>query len=395
MIAESILIVWTATGLGWWLVALYLARNRRDKGVVPDEPLDERRITVFKPLARLGHGELGRLRAGLESFVATLDRNSEMIVGCHQADEAVVRPFVEELRSRHPSADLKLVVHADPNHLPNPKVAWIRILSTHATGELWLWSDADMEAPRHALRSLRADLARTGAAFVTSPYVVQRAEGSAELLDALFVNVEFYPGAVLLGRLDLIRFGFGSGMLFEAEHFARVVDWETLGGCLAEDYHLGRMLAPASLGSTRFVTSSASETWRGALLHYLRWQKTIRWCRPGPYAAQLVVLPILGWLVYVLLGPTRPFGWLGLLAVLLADGIAAVSICRAVGCWIPWSRTAALPLWSLARGLSWVACWLPWPIVWRGRKWWSPFKLTGSSERDRKVLDTEGQVSLE
>lgn len=395
MFVEAIVVVWTLLGLGWWVASFVLVRTA-GPGLPPGaaEPLDPRRITVFKPLPRLSDGELERLLPGLESFVTALDADSEMIVGCHHEDESRVRPLVESMRRRRPSADLKLVVETDPNGYANPKVSWIRILSEHATGELWLWSDADIEIPPHALRSLRADLVRTRAGLLTSPYVVKRTERVAEMLDALFVNLEFYPGALLLGRLDLVRFGFGSGMLFEAADFRRRIDWEFLGSCLAEDFHLGRRLAPARLGSTRFVTTSSSTGWRAALIHYLRWQKTIRWCRPGSYAAQLAVLPILGWQALVVTGPTRPFGWLGLLTVLLADALAAVAVCRAVGCTLSTSRVVAIPVWSLVRGLSWIVCWLPWPIVWRGSRWLSPFKQAFRPGRDGS-LDRPGPVRLD
>jgi ceramide glucosyltransferase len=248
----------------------------------------------------------------------------------------------------------------------------MRILAAHATGDLWLWSDADIRVPANAIRSLRVDLAATGAGMLTAPYVVRHDNRPREMLDALFVNVEFYPGVVLLGRMDLIRFGFGSGMLFEAEAFRRKVDWSFLGECLAEDYHLGRLLAPSGLGTARFETSSSPRDWRGAILHYLRWQKTIRWCRPGSYLAQLIVLPVLGWMAMVLVAPTHPAAWGGLLGIVALDGVTALAIFRSLGYPIRGSALSVLPVWSLLRGLTWLACWLPWPIVWRGHLWWTP-----------------------
>jgi ceramide glucosyltransferase len=383
--------IWTSLGLAWWILSLLLVAFSKSRRPCTQPP-DTRRITIFKPLAPLVAEEFERLRACLESFAAVLDDNSELVIGCHQRDESRLQPFVKGMRGRYPDAEIKLVVHSDPNGYPNPKVAWMHILATRATGELWLWSDADMEAPPGAIRSLRTEFANAGASLLTFPYIVRSARKPAELLDALFVNLEFYPGAVLLGRLDLIRFGFGSGMLFEAERFRSRVDWDFLGGCLAEDFHLGRILEPARLGSTRFVTSPVTENWRGAILHYLRWQKTIRWCRPGSYAAQLIVLPVVGWLTWLILNPTSMVAWLGLLGIVALDSIAALAICRVLGCRIGLRRFYAVPLWSLTRGLSWVACWLPWPIVWRGRKWWSPLQRTAARA---KVLEPESQVGVD
>jgi ceramide glucosyltransferase len=172
--------------------------------------------------------------------------------------------------------------------------------------------------------------------------------------------------------MDAVSFGLGSGMLFEADEFKRRVDWDLIGTSLAEDFHMGKALQPVRLGSVELETVPSSSSWRNSLLHYLRWEKTIRWCRPGAFAAQLVVLPLLGWLAAVAMDPSRPFAWLGLATVLAVEAVAAVTICGLIGCRVRWGSLYAVPLWSLVRALSWVACWFPWPIVWRGRKWWSP-----------------------
>jgi ceramide glucosyltransferase len=300
-----------------------------------------------------------------------MDDMSELLLGCHEQDRQRLQMFMCELRHRYPKAALKVVVHPGPNSCANPKIAWMRILAPSATGELWLWSDADIQAPPGTIQSLRADLGVAVGGMVTSPYVIKGGRKAAELLDMLFVNVEFYPGVVLMSRLNMLSFGFGSAMLFEANVFHRRVDWDCLGRCLADDYELGRQLAPVRLGSMRLTTLPAADQWSGAIRHYLRWQKTIRWCRPGAYAAQLVVLPILGWLAWIASNPSALTGWIGLAGVMAMDTIAALTVSKALRSPIGRGGFLAIPLWSLGRGLSWIACWLPLPIVWRERKWWS------------------------
>ncbi len=255
-----------------------------------------------------------------------------------------------------------------------------------------MWSDADIQIPHDAIRSLRADLAASGAATLTSPYVMSHDNEPKQMLDALFVNVEFYPGVVLLGRLNLIRFGFGSGMLFEADAFRRTVNWDFLGSCLAEDFHLARLLSPARLGSKRFVATSCPRDWGGALLHYLRWQKTIRWCRPGSFLAQLIILPILGWLVWAATHPGQPLAWLALVGLIAVDSVTALAIFRTLGYPIRGRARLMLPLWSVLRGVTWLACWLPWPIVWRGDLWWTPQR---PFPRRSEVLESDSRASSE
>lgn len=387
MIWQGLLVIWTVSALIWWLMAMGLVARARRQPENPKPRSDSRSLTVFKALAGpLTASEFLHLSRCIETFVADLDAHSELIIGCHEIDQAHWQEFMASMHQVYPNAHLKLVPDPDPQrYAANPKISWMRTLAPHATGALWYWSDADIEAPPGTLQSLRADFASSNLQLITSPYTMQNVPSAAALLDALFVNLEFYPGVVLLDKLNAIKFGFGSGMLFKAETFRQRVDWDFLGSCLADDYHLGQLLQPVKLGSMRLTTTPAAQTWRGALLHYLRWQKTIRWNRPGGFAAQLLVLPVVGWLVAVFLMPTEAFIWWGLTMALLLDVVAAIVICRLLSCRIGIMRMPIIPLWSVIRGVTWLACWLPWPIVWRSRKWWSAYQTL--STRDMSVAN--------
>jgi hypothetical protein len=367
-----VLAVWTCLCLVWWSIALVLVAARRAPQPAPESHIDRRRLSVFKPVAApRTPRERERLRRCLGSFAADLDANSELLIGITDRDWPLVADIVDDLRNDYPAAELKLIVHSLADEYANRKVALNKAIARQASGALWFWSDADIEAPPGTLSSLRRDLAAGGADFVASPYVVREASSPAETLDKLFVNLEFHPGVLLLGRLNQIRFGFGSGMLFEAARFHQRVDWDFLGGSLADDYHLGRLLGTGRLGATRVATLPGARDWRTALLHYLRWHKTIRWCRPASYAAQLLVLPVVGWLLAVVATPTLAAPWLGLAAAVSLDVAFAYAICAVLDARLPLRHLPAATAWSVARAAVWLACWLPWPIYWRGRKWWT------------------------
>jgi ceramide glucosyltransferase len=367
-----LLTVWTVIAAVWWVIAISMVALgvRRES---TSWPMDGRRLTIFKSLpSPIPPAESATIETCLESFVAELDASSELLIGCHRRDESVWRAFLDRMTDQYPDADIRLIVHDDPNHYPHAKVSWMKILAEFATGELWLWSDADMVAPRGTLDSLRRGIAEEGVKMVTSPYVVRAGDSGPEVLDTLFVNAEFYPGAVLMSRMGAVRFAFGSGMLFEAESFKQRIDWNFIGNALAEDYHMGQALQPVRLSSQVLETIPSSGSWRDSILHYLRWQKTIRWVRPGSFAAQLIIIPIIGWLMALILDPLNLAGWLGLAAVVAMEAVAVTVICRFIGTRIGLRRIYALPVWSFVRASAWLACWLPWPIVWRGKRWWKP-----------------------
>ena len=383
MTLQGLLLVWTSIALIWWIIAVSLVASRRRQPEYHKPQSKPLSVTIFKALAGpLTEAEFTHLSRCIETFVAELDEHSELIIGCHEDDQQRWQEFIENMRARFSKARLKLVADPDPGRCAaNPKISWMQILAPHATGKLWFWSDSDIKAPPDTLQSLRSDFSSGDVQMLTSPYSIESVNSAPALLDALFVNLEFYPGVILLGKLNAIEFGFGAGMLFKAETFRQRVDWDFLGSCLADDYHLGRLLQPAKLGSMRLATTPAAQTWRGALLHYLRWEKTIRWSRPGGFGAQLLVLPVLGWLVALFLMPTVPFFWWGLLATLAIDIIAALLICHLLKCRIGVLRLPVIPAWSVIRCLTWLACWFPWPIVWRGRKWLFAFQTLSTPQK--------------
>ena len=380
---------WSVAGLAWWLTAWRLAAASRDgrrAHPVATASSDSASaqppfLTVFKPLPPLGAKGLGIEAGALASFISQLDEQSELLLGVHEADRPAVDPFIEAMRLAHPGARLRIVIRpaqgGDGAGTANPKIAWQRILAPEAQGDLWLWSDADIVAPPDFLRRARIELdqaRREGIRMVTFPYVVRSVPSAPALFDALFVNVEFHPGVLLLRELGRggVDFGLGAGMLFRREDFYREADWDRLEGSLADDFVLGQMLRPVRIGRATLVSSPEAAGWAEAWRHYLRWQKTVCWCRPGGFAAQILILPVLGWLAAVVLQPGNIFAWAGLLCMIQAEVFFAESLCREAGCRL---RLRDLPLveaWSLLRVGVWISCWLPWPVTWRQRRWWSP-----------------------
>ncbi len=379
MFPELALLAWSALALVWWVISWRLvpaeeAAPPGNEELEPDNDPGRRPLTIFKPLPPLAKGAFDP--AGLESFLLQLDAQTEVLLGLHEQDLATFEPWLTRMRQRFPEARLRVVWRTASGDVRNPKVAWLKILAPHATGELWLWSDADIAVPPDFLQTAREEYARGGAKMVTWSYIVGEIETAPALLDALYVNVEFFPGVLLLRQRGPVDFGLGAAMLFSRADFHRHVGWNILGAALADDFVLGQNLKPVRIGRDVLTTHADVTTWSAALLHYLRWSKTVRWNRPGGTLARIVVLPVLGWMALVLLRPDWPGGWLGLAGMIACDTLAAALICRRVGCRLRLRDWAVLPVWSVGRALLWLLCWLPWPVWWRGEVWHGPFDKT-------------------
>ena len=364
LVIELVLLVWTAVGLGWWMLSCWLVNaSTRQPQHKPAGPLPT--LTVFKSLPPTA-AEKDRLRlaAAIESFLVQLEADSQMIIGIEESELPVWKPILDRWSEQVQDGRLFIRTLSPPPPSTNPKIAKLEVLAPHATGECWLWSDADVFAPAGLLRYLRQELADSTAGAVTTAYVVRSPERLPGMLDALFVNLEFLPGALLLGRRGSLDFAFGAATLFRAADFRARVSWSDLRSVLADDYELGQRLGRVRMSSSRVETLALSTRWRQALSHYYRWQKTIRWCRPGSYLALLTVLPFLGWLVAVLVWPSAMALWAGLGSVWLLEAVAAGVMFRKLDCRLPANSWLLFAAWPPLRALTWLAVWLPLSVGW-------------------------------
>ncbi len=302
-----------------------------------------------------------------------MDENSEMLVGIEEGEQALWEPVLHDLSQQYPHARLHIIPHHfNPAHRhANPKVAWQEILAAHASGELWLWSDADIIVPPDYLNSIRYEFETGGFQILSNPYVVRRIEKAHGLCDAFFVNLEFFPGVCLFYGSPNVRFALGAGMLFRKSDFIKNVDWEKTGNSLTDDYILGNSLQPSGLSRMVLETQPGANGWIQSLLHYYRWQKTICWCRPLGFFGQIMIMPAAGWAAFLAFHPGYA-GWIGLVSVLLAESLWASLIFHEVKCRLKPAHYLLFPCWSLGRILVWTACWLPLPVKWRDTFWWRP-----------------------
>lgn len=312
----------------------------------------------------------------MESFISQMDGESELLLGVHETDWPEVMPFIRQMQAAYPDARVVVVRRSEADTLANPKIAWQKLLVARATGQLWLWSDADIVAPSGFLEQARAEFESCGAELLTFPYAVRAMPHPPAILDALFVNAEFYPGVLLLRGFGPVDFGLGAALLFARDSFLREVDWEKLGSALADDFMLGQILQPVRLGSTTLETVADATNWRAAFGHYFRWKKTVYWCQPIGFAAQVLVMPLLGWMGLVASHPGSLGAWIGLMGMVQADVLFAALICREIGCPLPGRSWLAIEAWSLSRVLFWVICWLPGGVWWRGKCWRGLQKLS-------------------
>lgn len=369
-----LLSTWSAVAFVWWGIALALLASARRWKTSPAR-VARPTLTVFKPLPPVrSERERAALRDAIESFACQLGVGDELIVGINACDEAAWQPAVLLWRAAAAKARVEIMAREMPVQCANPKIAWLQMLSPAAHAELWLWSDADVTAPAGFLDAACVQLLRDGSNAITAAYRIQHVSQPCEVLDALFVNVEFLPGALLLGQLKRNDFAYGAATLFRAETFRQRVNWEQLGAALADDHKLGELLQPVTLARVMTCTFTQPSGWLAAWQHYYRWQKTVRWCRPGGFAALLVMMPAIGWSGAGLFGVDASVQCLGLACVIGGEIVVALVACWLVGCRLPVTTLPGVLLWPFTRVVTWLLVWFPLPVLWSGRQreWFSP-----------------------
>ena len=225
-LVETLLAAWSVCAIGWWIFACWLvaAPNKRRDGLCRKQ---DATLTVFKPIPPASSpAERAVLASAVASFLPQLGPRDEMLIGVVESESAEWLPTFSAWREKFSGVRLIVCQRPEPRQRANPKNAWLEHLSAQARGELWLWSDADIVASAGGLDAMKQILTSTAVGAVTSPYCVREIRGAPEALDALFVNAEFLPGALLLARLGPVKFSFGAAVLFRAEEFRRRVSRE-------------------------------------------------------------------------------------------------------------------------------------------------------------------------
>jgi ceramide glucosyltransferase len=252
----------------------------------------------------------------------------------------------------------------------NPKINNASNAAPFIKHDVLLISDSDVRVQPDFLRRMTAPLADPKVGLVTSFYQATRPTGLWARLEALSVNAQFLPQAVVAAAFGM-RFAMGAAMLARREAFEAAGGFQTMSEHLADDFILGEGVRAAGyrLEIADGVVESLPD--HGGLLEHLRhqarWARTIRICNPGGYCGSLVLHGFsLLTLKIFLFGPDALSVSLAF-AALAAKGLAKASI----GAWclgdvqdygnlllLPWSEWVSFGAWISGFRTSQVA--------WRG-----------------------------
>ncbi|HLI30562.1 MAG TPA: glycosyltransferase [Terriglobia bacterium] len=268
----------------------------------PPLPLHPPRVALLKPL----HGWDEDLLANLDSFMRLDYPDKEYIFGVTTDDDPALHAL-EEIKRRYPEAQIKQTVGDEPSS--NRKVGkLLRILTCPTEAEILVMSDADVRVDRDYLRRLVTELdANKKTGLVTCVYRgVAPSGGIGALLEALFINTDFAPTAIVSYALEPMRHAFASTIAIRRTTLEEAGGLEAVRNSFGDDFALARRVADLGyeIRLSRSMVTMVTEqmTLRDFWDRQLRWARVDRNIRPislarmlinGPFWA-LLLLPAFG-----------------------------------------------------------------------------------------------------
>jgi ceramide glucosyltransferase len=128
--------------------------------------------------------------------------------------------------------------------------------------------------------------------------------------EAVAVNTDFWSGVLQSQSILPLDFAMGAVMVTRREQLDKIGAFESLADYLADDYQLGNRIV--RLTGKRIVLCpvvvdciSAPARWHAVWAHQLRWARTIRVSKPGPYAGSILNNGTLWPLLWFLMCPSK------------------------------------------------------------------------------------------
>lgn len=347
-------------------------------------------ISLLKPVCGLEPN----LEENLASFFRQDYPNFEIVFGAQDASDPALE-VVRNLQRRNPHINVKFVFSGVPNR-PNAKVCSLEKMYAAASSDYFVISDSDVRVTPNYLRDVIGPLLEGDTALVFCLYRGVPTQGVWSWLEALGMSVEMTSGVIVAGMLEGMKFALGPTMAIRRDALDAIGGFGVLADYCADDYVLGHAVHESGRNvvlSRHVIDHIANHrSFRGSILHQVRWMKSTRFSRPkghiGTGLTFAMPFGVLGLLVGLAAGhpllALSLFGWAVLNAILLslAVGWGVVGDSRALRyCWL-------YPVRDLMGFCFWGASFFGRDIVWRGIRYRLQFggKMvrTGTAEPDKQ-----------
>jgi ceramide glucosyltransferase len=317
-------------------------------------------VSILKPVRGADSGFYEAIRSQAEIDYPEY----EILFGVRAEDDPAL-PIIRRVQSEFP--DRKIRIICTSTDTPNGKVGALIDLQNEAKYDFIVISDADIRVSADYLNKVIAPLEHPSIGLVTCLYRAH-SDTFAGLFEALGIETDFAPSALVAPLVGVNEFAFGSTIAVRRADLARAGGFEAVADYIADDYQIGKRIRSLGLecvlAETIVDTHLGASTFAEAWHHQVRWARTIRVSRTAGFAGLFVTFATF-WALTLALAGEWP-----LALALLTLRVAAAAI---AGMGVMKSRQSAqflflVPLRDLWSVLVWIAGLLPGAVEWRGRK---------------------------
>ena len=245
-------------------------------------------VSLLKPLKGFDEHTGACLRSW---FNQTYSGQVQILFGVASETDPVCE-LVRQLIREHPKADAELVICRETLGV-NAKVSSLIQIARCARHEHIVVSDADVLVSSDFLANAIAPLSDKEVGLVNCFYRLANPENVAMRWEAIAINADFWSQVLQGKSLAPLDFALGAVMLSRREQLKAIGGFEALADYLADDFQLGNRVS--RIACKRIALSpvvvdcfSGSMDWSEVWTHQLRWARTIRVCKPLPYAFSIL-----------------------------------------------------------------------------------------------------------
>ncbi len=347
------------------IAGLRFGRRAARPARLPDKAPE---VALLKPL----HGTDPALVQNLESFFRLNYPHKEYVFGVTTVDDPAVAA-VEELRRRHPEAQITQTVGDEPS--TNRKVGkLLRMLRRPPSSEILVISDADVLVKEDYLQRVVAELCsspRVG--MVTCLYrgVAPRRSLGAKL-EALYINTDFTPTAIFSYYIEPMRHAFASTIAIRQSTLEEVGGLTSVKNAFGDDFALARRVAGAGYQivlSSSIVTMatdriSLAEFWG----RQMRWARVDRKIRPVSLARIGINGPFWALALMIACSFSAPSVASAALVLGIRLAMTAITLRTVLGLPVRIADLVLTPVKDLVMQAVWLGSLFGNKVEWRGRK---------------------------
>lgn len=368
--------------LVYYLVAIVAALRFFRPGVLPKREFAPP-VSILKPVQGLD-------RESYENYASLVhqDYPEFEVLFCVSDERDSAIPIIEQIQRDFPGRRVRLLIGATAQGA-NDKVNKLCRLAREARHDLLVMSDSDIRVEAGYLKSVARPFRSSRVGCVTCLYRGLTDGSLAASLEALGNSTDFAAAVLVTWLAGRVDFALGATMATTKKFLADIGGFEAIADYLADDFELGNRIARrgyrVELADSPVSVVYPRESFSEAFRHQVRWNSTIRYCRPAGYSGMILGQGLPWAIAAALVARSAPLSMAYLFAyTALRGAVAWIVGVQGMKDELVRRKMWLIPLRDAFAFVVWLRSFFPQRIRWRGREFLVRDKRLVAAEPSRR-----------